>query len=92
MIHTMSTCLLNELCTGLWFLTFDKVIKCVGLELDYVFEYFQHNMTCKKSTNTKYYAYIKILKLTMKLDKITPNDYIKKKIKLKYQNLKMKIN
>ena len=49
-------------------------------------------MTCKKSTNTKYYAYIKILKLTMKLDKITPNDYIKKKIKLKYQNLKMKIN
>ena len=48
-------------------------------------------MKCKKSTNTKYYAYIKILKLTMKLDKITPNDYIKK-IKLKYQNLKMKIN
>ena len=50
-------------------------------------------MTCKKSTNAKYYAYIKILKLTMKLDKITLNDYIKKiKIKLKYQNLKMKIN
>ena len=45
-------------------------------------------MKCKKSTNTKYYAYIKILKLTMKLDKITPNDYIKKnKVKIpKFKN------
>ena len=40
-----------------------------------VFEYIWHNMTCRKSTNTNYYAYIKIQKLTMKLDKITPNDY-----------------
>ena len=45
-------------------------------------------MKCKKSTNTKYYAYIKILKLTMKLDKITPNDYIQKnKVKIpKFKN------
>ena len=45
-------------------------------------------MTCKKSTNTKYYAYIKILKLTMKLDRITPNDYIKKKKKVKIPKFK----
>ena len=77
MIHNMSTCLLNELCTRLWFLPFDKVNKNVGLELDYVFEYFQHNMT--KNLLTQSTMPIKILKLTMKLDKITPNDYIKKK-------------
>ena len=38
---------------------------------------FEKILTSTKSTKSNYYAYIKILKLTMKLDKFTQNDYIK---------------
>ena len=38
---------------------------------------FEKIFTSTKSTKSNYYAYIKILKLTMKLDKFTQNDYIK---------------